>query len=249
MNSKEIRKINESYHKEDKLQKRIITPKNYTYRVLVGVLDKYIKGKKEILDLGSGVGTLDFYLASKGNKIVGVDESLIAVDMAKNNSSVLGTDKNITYIQKNILNYKSEKKFDNVLLFEVIEHLPDDKKAFILAKSLLRKEGLLFVSTRSINAPLSRIGLTEKHDKRVGHIRRYTLEGLEKTLKDLGFKIVYKIKTEGFSKELLFSYPFGAPFVRAANKFGIVSDALNFIDDLLLKLFGESQVIIVAKKI
>lgn len=249
MNLKEIRKINESYHEADKLQKKVITPKNYTYRVLVSVLDKYIKGKKEVLDLGSGVGTLDFYLALKGKKIIGVDESLIAVNMAKNNSQVLDVDKNITYIRKNILNYKSEKKFDAVLLFEVIEHLPDDKKALVLTKGLLKKEGLLFLSTRSINAPLSRIGLTRKHDERVGHLRRYTLGGLRKKLEDLNFKIIYKTKTEGFSKELLFSYPFGAPIIRAANKFAVVSDVLNFIDILLLKLFGESQIIIVAKKI
>ena len=245
---REIKKINESYHKGDKLQKRIITPKNYTYRTLVEVLDKYIKGKNNILDLGCGVGTLDFYLASKGNLVTGVDQSTIAINMARKNAKALGVEKNTKYFQKNILGFESKEKFDAVMLFEIIEHLPDDAKAIVKAQKLLKKNGLLFISTRSINAPLTRIGITKKHDKRVGHLRRYTLEGLAKIISNSGFRNEYKSKIEGFSKELIFSYPFGAYFIRLANKFGIVSDVLTFFDNLLFKLFGESQLIIIAKK-
>lgn len=249
MDSKEIIKLNETYHQGDKVQKRIITPKNYTYRTLVDVLDRYIKREDKILDLGCGVGTLDFYLASKGNYVTGIDQSEIAVNMARRNSQVLGLDKNITYFRKNIFKFNTKKKFNDVLMLEVIEHLPDDDKAFVIARKLLNKNDLLFISTRSARAPLSRIGFTKKHDKRVGHLRRYTLEGLEKIVKSLGFAITYKSKTEGFSKELLFSYPkFGSPIVRIANRFALVSDLLNFFDNIFLKLFGESQLVIVARK-
>lgn len=248
MNLKEIREINENYHKGDKLQKRIITPKNYTYRTLVEVLDKYIKGKIKILDLGCGVGTLDFYLASRGSKVTGVDQSKIAINMARKNANTLGVEKNTKYFQKNILNFGSKEKFDAVMLFEVVEHLPDDVKVIVNAKKLLKKNGLLFISTRSINAPLSRIRLTKKHDKRVGHLRRYTLEGLAKIVSNSGFRSVYKVNKEGFFKELIFSYSFGSSLVHVANKFEIVSDILTFFDNILMNLFGESQVIIVAKK-
>ena len=72
---------------------------------------------------------------------------------------------------------------------------------------------------------------------------------MEKTLKSLGFKVVYKSKTEGFFKELLFSYPkLGSPVVRVANRFALVSDTLDFVDNVFLKLCGESQIIIVARK-
>ena len=249
MNSKEIREINESYHRGDKPQKRIITPRNYTYRTLVEVLDKYIKGKKNILDLGSGVGTLDFYLASRGNNVVGVEQSKIAMDMAVKNARVLGVEKNTKYFQKNVFKFESKEKFDVVILFEVIEHLPDDFKVIIKAKELLKKNGLIFISTRAINAPLTKIGLTKKHDARVGHLRRYTLDGLAKIISNAGFKSMYKLKSDGFSKELLFSYPFGASIIRVANRFEIISDVLTFFDKILMNLFGESQVIIVARKI
>lgn len=249
MNSREIGRINESYHRGDKPQKRIITRRNYTYRTLVELLDKYIKGKNNILDLGSGVGTLDFYLASKGNHVVGVDQSKIAINMAIKNARLLGVEKNIAYFQKDILKFESKEKFDAVILFEVIEHLPDDSKAIIKAKELLKRNGLIFISTRASNAPLTRIGLTKKHDIRVGHLRRYTLEGLVKIILNAGLKSIYKSKSDGFSKELLFSFPFGAPFIRVANRFEIVSDVLTFFDKMLMKLFGESQVIIVARKI
>lgn len=212
------------------------------------VLDKYVKKNSKILDLGSGVGTLDFYLANKGGTVIGVDQSKIAVNMARKNAKALGVERNTKYFLKNILKFESKEKFDAVMLFEVIEHLPDDTKAIVNAKKLLKKNGLLFISTRSANAPLTRIGLTKKHDKRVGHLRRYTLESLSKVISSTGYRSVYKSKAEGFSKELLFSYPFGAFLIRVANKFGIISDILTFFDKILMNLFGESQIIIVAKK-
>ena len=249
MDSKEIKKLNETYHKEDKVQKRIITFKNYTYRTLVDVLDGYIKQGDKILDLGCGVGTLDFYLASKGNSVTGIDQSKIAINIAARNSKALGVDKNTTYFQKNIFKFNTKEKFNDVLLFEVIEHLPNDTKAFVMARKLLKRNGLLFISTRSSSAPLSRIGLTKKHDERVGHLRRYTLEELGKMIISLGFAVTYKSKTEGFFKELLFSYPkFGSSVVRIANRFELVSDVLNFVDNIFLRLFGESQLVIVARK-
>ncbi len=249
MDSNKINKLNEMYHKGDRVQKRIINFKNYTYRTLVEVLDVYIKQGDNILDLGCGVGTLDFYLASKGNSVTGIDQSGIAVKMATRNSKILGVDNKTIYFQKSIFKFSTKEKFDDVLLFEVIEHLPNDAKVFPIVRKLLKRTGLLFISTRSSRAPLSRIGLTRRHDERVGHLRRYKLEEVEKTLKSLGFKVVYKSKTEGFFKELLFSYPkLGSPVVRVANRFALVSDTLDFVDNVFLKLCGESQIIIVARK-
>lgn len=249
MNLKEIRIVNEAYHKADKVQKRVITSKNFTYRTLTDVLDKYVKENSEIVDLGCGVGTLDFYLASNGCNVTGIDDSEIAVQMAKKNAEVLGLTKRVKYIRKNIFGFKTNKKYDAVLLFEVIEHLPFDEKAIKLTKGLLRKNGYLFVSTRSSNAPLTRLGVTKKHDENVGHLRRYTLQGLGKMIRGEDLKVVVSKKTEGLLKELLFSYPkLGSPFIRLANRFSIISDILHFFDTLSMRLFGESQLIIVAKK-
>src|SRR5258708_36875522 len=77
------RQVHELYHKEVKLQRKIIGDRNFTYRNILGLLNKVIDGDKfQILDVGSGVGTLDFYLEEKVGAICGIDISRKEISIA-----------------------------------------------------------------------------------------------------------------------------------------------------------------------
>jgi cyclopropane fatty-acyl-phospholipid synthase-like methyltransferase len=201
-----------------------------------------------IVDLGCGVGTLDFYLASKGIRVVGIDASEIAIRAAKVNAKALNLSSKTKFIKQD-LNKKISGKYDAALLTEVIEHLENEEEVLRLSNKLLKKGGLLIISTRASSAPLYKFNLAKLHDKRVGHIRRYTINKLNELVLAAGFKVVEKGKAEGLLRDFLFSFPkIGSQIVRMANKFGAVSDSLMFVDNICVKMFGESQIYLVAKK-
>ena len=244
-----LENVNEKYHSKSKIQKRIINSKNFTYRILVSIIDKYIRSGERIADFGSGVGTLDFYLASRSNKVTGVDFSEIAINMAKLNSRALGVEKSVRYFKRELPFADIPGKYDSVLMTEVIEHLPDENLVLKAANKILKKSGILIISTRSSNAPLYRIGLTKRHDKNVGHLQRYTLNRLEKLVIKQGFCVTETGITEGLIRDFLFSFPrLGSQIVKVANKFVIFSDFLTLIDNIFLEIFGGAQIYLVARK-
>ena len=69
----------ETYHSNRRLQKRIISDNNFTYRELIKIMKPHLNKIQSVLDIGSGAGTIDFYLASKGKKVTGIEISKSAV--------------------------------------------------------------------------------------------------------------------------------------------------------------------------
>lgn len=110
--------------------------------------------------------------------------------------------------------------FDFIICLEVIEHIEDDKKALKNMFNLLKPSGKLIISTPSKNAPLYKLGVAGKFDKRVGHLRRYSLEELERMLDEVGFTILESYKKEGIIRNFLFLNPIAGKlirFIRGAN--------------------------------
>lgn len=239
------RQTHEKYHKKTHAQFRIISDNNFTHRHQIKVLNKFLKTKKKILDIGCGAGTLSFYLASKHHEVLGVDISKKAIKESTISSEHMGL-KNVKF---KVLDFPKEipdGRYDAILLFEVIEHIKDDVGALRKIFKLLKPGGVLLLSTPSIKAPLHRLGLTKQFDKNVGHLRRYDLDDLVKKIEDAGFKIKYVQKIEGVLRNFLFVDNFAGNFLRFVKFF--VSDIITFIDDASLKLFGESNYLIVAVK-
>jgi hypothetical protein len=114
---------------------------------------------------------------------------------------------------------------------------------------LLKSDGILILSTRSENEVLYKLGIEKNHDQKAGHLRRYSVNELTKIITGLGFSVLEVKKTEGLVRDSFFVFPkLGDPIVRVANNFRLFSNILAFIDDIFLKLFGESQIYIIAKK-
>ena len=226
------------------MPKRIISKKDFTYRNIVGVLDKFCRGKN-VLDIGSGVGTLDLYLAQKGRQVTGIEISQRAVDIARQSQRLLGINK-IKFIRGDFFQLKIREQFPFVICSEVLEHLSNEQQAINKIYRLIKPEGLLLITVPSQNAPLIKLGAIKKFDQVSGHLRRYTLDSLRLLLEKNQFKVIYTQKTEGLVHNSLYVFRLNL-IIKLANKFPFISDLITWLDNITLKLLGESQIIIVAK--
>lgn len=235
------------FHKKTTLQNKIIKENNFTYKILIDLISKYLKYSQDILDIGCGSGTLDFYLANKGNKIYGIDISEKAISICQESAKILKLKKNTIFKVMNFPKQIPARKFDFVIFTEVLEHLKEEKLALEKIYSLLKSNGILFISVPSKNSPLYRLGLAYKFDNKVGHLRRYSTQEIINMLKRYNFKIIEVNKTEGILRNFLFINPIACKINRFIKFF--IADIVTFIDNILIRLFGESDIIIVAKRI
>ncbi len=79
----------------------------------------------------------------------------------------------------------SEKTYDLVCAFDVIEHIEDDNKAVSEIHRVLNDDGYVFFSVPTFQI------LWSEHDEINHHFRRYRLNELEELLKANGFELVY----------------------------------------------------------
>lgn len=237
----------ESYHKKIKLQKRIISVKDFTYKNILSKVVRYIPKSVNALDIGSATGTVSFFLASKGLRVDGIELSSNAVRYA-NLNKVHFSLSNVNFINTSIEKYKSSKKYDLITCFEVLEHIKDDKKCLEKISNYMDKRSILMISVPSKNAPLYKLGLLEYFDRRVGHLRRYSIDDLRNILNLTGFDIINEYKTEGLFRNLMFTNNLFS-FLIKFTRFTFINNLISFIDNKSIAFFGESQLILVCKKI
>lgn len=237
----------EKYHSDRKNQLRVIGKGDFTYHSLINLIEKYTKNKNKFLDIGCGVGTIDFYILKLGKEVVGIDISKNGISVAKKNAFNLGFSKRLKF---QILDFSKELpngKFDVIICSEVLEHLKNDTLAVKKIKSILQKDGIIIASSPSQNAPLYRMGMLNKFDREVGHLRRYTEKSYRRTFEESGLEILETKKTEGILRNFLFTNPFGGFLLRVLNKWPF-SDAVTFLDNITIPIFGESDIFLVARK-
>ncbi|MBX3008254.1 MAG: class I SAM-dependent methyltransferase [Melioribacteraceae bacterium] len=119
---------------------------NYTTSYFLPYLYTYISNfdGKEILEIGCAEGGLLKVLSEKGANVTGIEISKPRVDLAleKNPSLniILGD------ITATDLPHKLNKKFDLIVMREVIEHIHKKDETFRNISILLKKDGFLFIS-------------------------------------------------------------------------------------------------------
>src|SRR5690606_37794621 len=81
--------------------------------------------------------------------------------------------------------------FDQILFFDVIEHIRDDRAALRQLRELLDDDGLLYITTpdRDYQGNADHLRVTREEDG--WHVRNgYTMEGLERLLEECGLEPV-----------------------------------------------------------
>lgn len=249
-NFRKITSFYDGYHKQNKNKYfyKVIGKNNFTYYLIIRLISKAIdlKGSpRTILDLGCGVGSIDFFLAKQGFKVDGVDISKHAISIARKFKK-LSNVSNAAFFLDDVTTFNNHKKYDLIICSEVIEHIEDDKKLLKNMYLLLEKEGVGVITTPSLNAPLFKIGLLKKFDRKVGHLRRYSSQSLINRVQKVGFEVVYLQKSEGLLRNTLYTIPYLGFLIKFLK--GPLVPIFHLIDSFLVKIFGESNIYIIVKK-
>ena len=120
-----------------------ITPLRIKY-ILKMINQKKIKNL-EILDLGCGGGLTCEPLARLQAKVTGIDFVKQNIEVAKKHAMI--SKLKINYIHDDIDSLKIKKKYDIILLLEILEHLENWKSLIPIIKDILKPNGLLVISS------------------------------------------------------------------------------------------------------
>ena len=114
---------------------------------------KQIDSKKmtdlDVLDLGCGGGLISESLSRLNANVTGVDFVKNNIEVAKRHA--LKKKLKINYIQDDIEKLRLAKKFDLIIIFEVLEHLNDWQSFLIKIKKNLKRNGIIIISTINRN--------------------------------------------------------------------------------------------------
>jgi len=156
------------------------------------IISKYISSGKTLLDVGAHTGTFVAEAAKAGFGAQGIDLNLASVKRAKE----LG----IPIEHLSIENFKSDKLFDIVTIFDVIEHLADPMAALKKINDLLSVGGYFIVNTPDVNSYFAKkYGIFWRHID-LEHFFYFSKKSLSKILENLGFKVV-AVKNNVFELE------------------------------------------------
>lgn len=243
--------IYDNYHRyfvKTSAQSGIIRKDNFTYvnffRYMLPVINKI--NPKRILDIGSGAGTLSLLLANQGYKVIGIDVSGDATKKSIQSAKYLNLQTRVKFLNYDFFDYIPNDQFDLILCLEVIEHIFDETKFLKKIRKMLIHNGLIILSTPLSSAPLAKLGLVKAFDEKVGHLRRYDRTKFIALLNANDFSVEKVIETEGVFRNSLFVFPllgFVIRFIR-----GPLVRIFTLIDDAIGKIFGSSDLILIATK-
>lgn len=136
-----------------------------------------VEGKK-VLDMGCGDGLLTYFLARAGADVTGVDNDEQGIMYARESIALMDKNKNLKYTFVNASVYElplQSDSFDVVVSCEVIEHVPEPVRMVAEAHRVLKKGGMLVVTTPH--------RLTE-FPKDINHVHEYFPTELQKILEE-----------------------------------------------------------------
>ena len=129
------------------------------------------------LDVGAGDGLITSLIPGA----VGIDDNECAVKLAKEH----GVDVRLLSVYD--LSKRVFRRFNNILLADVIEHLEFPEKAIRACRNVMEDDGCLYVTTPPA------IGNGKLHDSY--HYREYTAEELKHFIEQFGFRLTGDIET------------------------------------------------------
>lgn len=150
-------------------------------------------GPLRTLDAGCGSGAFTMYAARAGNDALGLAFEADQLERARSRAAILGIggarfrELDLRELDRHV---DSLGRFDQILLFETIEHIMDDRKLVATLASLLEPGGTLLLTTPyKGHRALWGERLSESEDG--GHVRwGYTHEEMDGLLRGAGLEVV-----------------------------------------------------------
>jgi SAM-dependent methyltransferase len=147
-------------------------------KIIKSFLKKSLNKKtNNILDIGSGTGTNFSVLKVFSDNLTGLEPFNEAINYSQNNFP------EIPIIRGSFPEFDIINKFDLISLFDVLEHLEEEKLALDKIYKALNPGGYVVITVPAY------MFMWTKHDEIAHHKRRYTKRNLSETLRASGFKI------------------------------------------------------------
>lgn len=178
----------ESYWRALQASHDIHPTNRYRYHLVLKFIKRYAPQGASVHDIGCGSGELlsRISCARPDLQLSGSDISSTAVNLANRK----GLDCFVADFSQGTVDSTLFHSFDIVILSEVIEHVEDDLELLKATSTILKDNGLLYLSTQA--------GRRYKMDRHIfGHLRHYTKSELRSQLDRSGFKPL-RISASGF---------------------------------------------------
>lgn len=168
------------------------------------------KGDLRTLDAGCGSGGFSFLAARGGNEVVGISFDSENNKKATERAWIFGL-KRASFITENLNNLPQRKEelgtFDQIICFETIEHILNDRGVLRSFSGMLKPGGRLYLTAPYKHHILS-YGEDDKMPEVIvedgGHVRPgYTHEELENICREVGLRMVKKDYASGFFTQKL----------------------------------------------
>jgi SAM-dependent methyltransferase len=202
------------------------------------LIKKYIK--KNVAEIGPGSGViLKKYIKQCKN----IDLYEPDIKLFRNLKKKF---KNKKIVLKN-KTFKTYKKYDTIIILDVLEHISNDKNQIQKLINSLNKGGSLIINVPAFNL------LYSKFDRDIGHFRRYNKTNIKNKIKGLKF-LEYKMfyyDSLGFVLSLMskifYSKKYKNQFENKIKLWDMFIPISKIIDFFIFNRFGKSLCIIIRK--
>ena len=175
---------------------------DFCLRQRLKLVKKYLRaGDIKTLDVGCGNGALSFLCYSLGNSVTGIDINADNIDRCRKFAEFKRfPDKLVKFKALNAYNLSElNGTFDQILCFEVLEHLLRDKLIIELFTKLLNPQGILHLGVPNLNCP-------DYYGERIS-----TYEDGSHVRKGYSYPMIKKI-LEGYNLAVVKKYGYGGIF-------------------------------------
>jgi 2-polyprenyl-3-methyl-5-hydroxy-6-metoxy-1,4-benzoquinol methylase len=160
---------------------------------------RMVGSNQDVLDIGAGEGFFAAELAANGNKVSGIDNRTLSAESSPfERYFTADLEDGIAPVIRQL----EGKRFDRVLLLDVLEHLRHPEQILRQSHEVLKREGLLIVSVPNIaniyirlTLLLGRFDYSERGLLDKTHLRFFTRKTARKLLESNGYSILEEQQT------------------------------------------------------
>ena len=198
----------------------------------------------EVLDISCGEGFFAAEIAKQGNRVTGVD-ALPEVSERAALAEYFSVDLNDGL--DSVTERLHGKKFDRILLLDILEHLSCPERIVRQCKDLLQKDGEIIVSVPNVanlsvrwSLLLGNFNYTDRGILDRTHVRWFTRKTARQFLRDAGYRIVAE-------RETVIPIALALGISPTGILFSAINSVLAVLTRLLPGLFGY-QIMMVARR-